>query len=88
MLKKNRPIKTLRSTQRGYEKEGEITPYRPEIRLCLERARLLTEGYKQTEGEAMVMKKARALENVLKNMTLYIDEGQLITGNYAAQKFN
>jgi len=83
-LKKNRPMKTLRSTQRGYEKEGNITPYRSEVRLCLERARFLTESFKQTEGEPMVMRKAKALDRVLKNMTIYIDEGQLIAGNYAS----
>ena len=88
MLRKNRPIKTLRATQRGYEKEGALTPYRSEVRLCLERARLLTESYKQTEGEAMVMRKARALENILKNMTIYIDEGQLIVGNYASKPWS
>lgn len=83
-LKENRPIKTLRSTQRGYDKEGDISPYREEVRLCLERARFLTEAYKENDGKASIMKKAKAMEKILNNMTLYIDEGQLIVGNYAS----
>ena len=83
-LKQNRPIKTLRSTQRGYEKESGITPYRPRVRLCLERAKFLTEIFRQTESEPLIMRKAKALAHVLNNMTIYIDEGQLIVGNYAS----
>jgi len=83
-LKKNRPFKTLRSTQRGYEKESDMPPYRPDVKLCLERARFLTEVFKQTEGEPYIMRKAKALEHVLNNMSIYIDDGQLIVGNYAS----
>lgn len=61
-LKKNRPIKTLRSTQRGYEKERDVTPYRPEVKLCLERAGFFTDVFKKTEGEPLTMRKAKALE--------------------------
>lgn len=84
VLKGNRPLKTLRSTQRGYEKEGEITPYRSEVRLCLERAKLITESFKQNEGKSQILKKAKGLENILRNMTIYIEDGQLIVGNYAS----
>jgi len=88
MLKQNRVLKTLRSTQRGYEKESEISPYRPEVKLCLERARLLTQSFKQTEGEPMIMRKAKALAHILRDMTIYIDEGQLIVGNYASTSYS
>jgi len=84
ILRENRPLKTLRSTQRGYEKEGEITPYRSEVRLCLERARFITKSFQQNEGKLMILKKAKGLENILKNMTIYIEDGQLIVGNYAS----
>lgn len=51
--------------------------------LCLERARLVTESYKRTEGEPMIIRRAKALEHVLKNMTIFIRDGELIVGHQA-----
>ena len=51
--------------------------------LELERARLLTESYKQTENEPMTVRRAKALAHVLGNMTLYIRPEEMIVGNYA-----
>jgi pyruvate formate-lyase/glycerol dehydratase family glycyl radical enzyme len=52
--------------------------------LDLERARLLTESYKRTEGEPMILRRAKALKHILENMTIYIRPGELIVGNFAA----
>ena len=52
--------------------------------LDLERARLLTESYKQTEGEPMALRRAHALAHILEEMTLYIRPGEMIVGNYAS----
>ena len=52
--------------------------------LDLERARLLTESYKQTEGEPMALRRAKALAHILKNMTIYIRPGEILVGNYAS----
>lgn len=52
--------------------------------LELERARLLTESYKQTEGESMVLRRAKGLAHILGNMTLYIRPGELVVGNFAS----
>lgn len=56
----------------------------PEVRICLERARLTTESYRQTEGEPEVIRRAKALGHVLRNMTIYIRDGELIVGNFAS----
>ncbi len=87
-LKKNRPVKTLRSTQRGYEKEGNLKPYRDGVKLCLERARFFTESYKETSGQHAMLRKAKALEKSLNEMTLYIDKNQLVVGNYASDPWS
>ena len=55
----------------------------PEI--CVERAKLLTESYKETEAEPMVIRRAKALENVLSKMTIFIQEDELIVGNQATK---
>ncbi|MBW1672559.1 MAG: hypothetical protein JRJ45_02750 [Deltaproteobacteria bacterium] len=57
---------------------------RPEIRICIERLRLITESYKATEGESMPIRRAKALSHVLDNMTVYISDGELIVGNFAS----
>jgi len=51
----------------------------PEI--CTERAYLMTESYKQTEDEAMVIRRAKAMDYVMQNMTIRIEDGELIVGN-------
>lgn len=60
-------------------------PYRPGVKLCIERARLITESYKETEGEPMVLRRAKALAYLFENMTLYILPHERIVGNIASQ---
>ena len=55
----------------------------PEI--CVERARLVTESYQATEGEPYILRRAKALRHLLKHMTIFIDEEELIAGNHAAK---
>jgi pyruvate formate-lyase/glycerol dehydratase family glycyl radical enzyme len=51
--------------------------------LCTEKIRLLTESYKETEGEPLIVRKAKALAHYLDNKTIYIDDDELIVGNVA-----
>ncbi|PLR86720.1 formate C-acetyltransferase/glycerol dehydratase family glycyl radical enzyme [Bacillus canaveralius] len=53
--------------------------------ICIERARYVTESYRQTENLPYIMRRAKALENTLKNMTLYILPGSLLVGNQASK---
>jgi pyruvate formate-lyase/glycerol dehydratase family glycyl radical enzyme len=79
--------KTTRDAVWSKADEGEekMMAVRPGVKLCLERARLVTESYKETEGEPMALRRAKALAKVLENMTIYIEEGQRIAGNYASR---
>jgi formate C-acetyltransferase len=63
----------MRATRPGYQWS-----------LDMERARLLTESYKQTEGQPMALRRAKALAHILENMTVYIRPDELIVGNYAS----
>lgn len=47
-----------------------------------ERARLATEAYEKFGGEPNVLLKAKMLNYIVENMTIYIDEDELIVGNY------
>ena len=44
------------------------------------RAELYTESFRQTEGEPIVLRKAKAFYNVCKNIPIVIREGELIVG--------
>src|SRR4030042_4570744 len=54
--------------------------YAPKVRLCLERARFFTESYRSTEGEPPSIRRAKALEHTLANMTIFIKDSELIVG--------
>ena len=75
-------IKAVRNLRQGCRvEEGDF--FRPGVKLGLERARLLTESYQMTDGEPMVLRRAKALEHILLNMTIYIQDWEYIVGNYA-----
>ncbi len=48
--------------------------------LCVERARYLTQSYKDTEGESQPVRFARALAHVLENISVIIRDDELIVG--------
>jgi formate C-acetyltransferase len=52
--------------------------------ICLSRARIITEIYRQHPQEPVVLKRAMALRAILEQMPIYIDEGELIVGNQAS----
>jgi hypothetical protein len=53
--------------------------------LDLERARLVTESYRRTENEPMVLRRAKALAHILEQMTVYIRRDEMIVGNLRIQ---
>ena len=46
-----------------------------------ERAVLITESYQATEGLPMIMRRAKALENILNNLTVTIRDDELVVGS-------
>jgi len=59
--------------------------YRTPPEICVERARLYTESWQQTQGEPLAIRRARALAKVLDEMTVWVDDGELIVGNHASR---
>ena len=49
--------------------------------LCMERAKLSTESYKQTEGEFPTIRAAKSLKHTFDNMTINIYPEELLVGN-------
>jgi pyruvate formate-lyase/glycerol dehydratase family glycyl radical enzyme len=52
--------------------------------ICAERALLATEAYQKYQNQPNVMKRAYMLEDILKKMSIYIEDETLIVGNQAA----
>ncbi len=53
--------------------------------LSFEKIRLMTDSLKQTEGEPQILRRAKALANVLENIPIFIEDGELIVGNGASR---
>jgi hypothetical protein len=53
--------------------------------LSIEKIRLVTQTFRQTEGEPQILRRAKALANVLDNITIFIEDGELIVGNTASK---
>ena len=58
--------------------------FRPEIKLDLQRSRLMTESFKATDGQAMVLRRAKALAHVLNHMGIFIRDHERIVGYQTA----
>lgn len=79
-------VKAVRNVRKGTSKDqAERGMYRPGIKLDTQRSELMTESYKETEGESMVMRRAKALDKVLTHMDIYIQEWERIVGNNVSQ---
>ncbi|MFN8258384.1 MAG: glycyl radical protein [Bacteroidales bacterium] len=53
--------------------------------ICTERAKFYTEAYMLHEDKPVIIRRAHALKKTLEQMTIFIDEGELIVGNQSSQ---
>ncbi len=76
-----------------YAHFGELTPrmkdFREELisaqpQVCVERALLTTETYRQHGDQPLALKRALMLQNVLEHMTIFIEPQTLLAGNQAS----
>ena len=56
------------------------------MEVCTERARLITESYKETEGEPVPIRRAKALRKILSNLSVNIWSDELIVGNITSKE--
>ena len=47
----------------------------------MERARLTTEAYRQSEGQPMALRRAHMLQHLVRHMSIAIDPQELVVGN-------
>ena len=52
--------------------------------VCTERAKIYTEVYQNNEAKPLIIKRAIALEETLKRMSIFINDGELVVGNQSS----
>jgi len=73
--------RAVRNVKRGNaDEESDRGMYRPEIRLDLQRSRFFTESFRETDGQPMVLRRAKALANLLDKMGIFIRDHERIVG--------
>ena len=77
-------ISSLKRSPRIEKLKKDLLSSQPE--LCSERARLVTLSYQETEGKPYILKRARALEKILNEMTVCIFDEELIVGCLARMR--
>ncbi len=68
----------MEMTKRVKSLRDKVMNATPEV--CLERAWLMTESFKETEGQPELIRRAKALKKILSEMSIGIEEGELIVG--------
>mgnify|MGYP001353871706 CR=1 FL=1 len=76
-------IHKVTGRERVYRILGSFQVRRPMI--DIERARYFTESFKETEGQPLILRWARALDHIARNITVYIDDHQLLVGRAGCQ---
>ena len=78
------PVKRCRpSSERTQRLRRDFLAQTPSI--CADRSVLVTDSYKKTEALPPVLRQAMALEKVLSEVPIWIQEGELIVGNVASR---
>ncbi|MCK4750646.1 MAG: hypothetical protein KAT15_26490, partial [Bacteroidales bacterium] len=70
-------------TERISKLREKVLSAKPSV--CTERAKCYTRIYRENEDQPVIIKRALALEKTLKEMTIFIDDGELIVGNQSSQ---
>lgn len=72
----------LNSIERTKKLRDNLLAKKPQM--CHERAVIYTKVYQETEGEPMIIRRAKALRRWLEEMSIYMQDGELIVGNQAS----
>jgi len=73
---------TKQLSPRIYTLREKVLNAKPTV--CTERARIYTEVYRENEAKPLLLKRALALFETLKRMTIFIEGGELIVGNHSS----
>ena len=70
---------------RGQRLWSRLRDLRDTAPASLERAKLVTASYKETEGLPMQIRRAKAFEKIVTEIPIYIDDDQLLVGDWGSR---
>lgn len=78
LVKAHHSIRRVANSNKDDQWDSQL--YRPGVKLDLVRGRLITESFKQTDGQPWVIRRAKAFAHYLENVPLFISPGQRFLG--------
>lgn len=70
--------------ERGQRLRNQVISAKTQI--CIERARIITQSYKETAGEHILIRRAKALDKILREISVYILKDELIVGHQSSKQ--
>lgn len=70
---------------RGQRIWNSLRDLRDNAPVSIERARLITRAFKETEGQPLIIRRAHAFETVMREIPIFINDEQLIVGDFGAK---
>ncbi len=70
---------------RGQRIWNSLRDLRDNAPVCIDRARLITRAFKETEGQALIIRRAHAFETVMREIPIFINDEQLIVGDFGSK---
>ncbi len=74
----------MREFDRGQRLRSRVISVNPHI--CIERARFVTQVYRETEHEHILIRRTKAFDRILRNISVYILDDELIVGHQASRQ--
>lgn len=68
--------------ERGQRLRNRVITVDPHI--CIERARIITQSYQETEGEHVLVQRSKAFDRIMRGIGVYILDDELIVGHQAS----
>jgi len=81
----NSETETTQVLTRGQRIWESLRNSRDTAEISLNRALLVTEAYKETEGLPKILRRARAHEKIVTGLPIYIDDEQLLVGDFSSK---
>jgi len=76
---------TPKPQTRGQKLWQDLRERRDTAPVSMERARMVTSSYKETEGQPKILRRAKAFEKIVTGIPIYIDDEQLLVGDFASK---
>lgn len=83
ILEEQKGIQNFSGREKIFDILSTFKAQRPKI--DVERAKYFTESFKQTEGQPLILRWSKAMKHIVENMTVYIDDHQVLVGRSGAQ---